>query len=91
MILADRARGQRRRRDREADGGAGAGAGLERQLAADQQRALPHAADAEAAVGLVEGEATAVVEDGQLDLLGAVIAFVMAVIAATVAGSRAAT
>ena len=43
-------------RDGEADGGAGAGAGLEGQLAVDQQGALAHAADAETAVGLVEGE-----------------------------------
>src|ERR1700761_503028 len=59
-------------RDGEADGGAGAGAGLEGELAVDQQGALSHAADAEAAVGLVEGEAAAVVEDGQLDLVGSV-------------------
>src|ERR1700761_709189 len=55
-------------RDGEADGGAGAGAGLEGQLAVDQEGALAHAADAEAAVGLVEGEATAVVEDVDLAL-----------------------
>ena len=53
--------------DGEADRGAGAGAGLDRQLAADQQGPLAHAGDAEAALGLVEGEAAAVVGDVELD------------------------
>ena len=44
-----------------------AGARLDRQLAADQQGALAHAGDPEAALGLVEGEAAAVVGDLQLD------------------------
>ena len=39
------------------------GPGLDRQLAADQQRALAHPGDAEAALGLLEGEAAAVVGD----------------------------
>ncbi len=37
------------------------GARLDRQLGADQQGALAHAGDAEAALGLVEGEAAAVI------------------------------
>ena len=45
-------------------------AGLDRQLAADQQGALAHAADAEAALGLLEGEAAAVVGDLELDPVG---------------------
>ena len=50
-----------------------AGPRLDRQLAADQQRPLAHAGDAEAALGLVEGEAAAVVGDLELDaaVLGA--------------------
>ena len=40
---------------------------LDRQLAADQQRPLAHAGDPEAALGLVEGEAAAVVGDLELD------------------------
>ncbi len=43
--------------------GAGAGPGLDRQPAADQEGALAHAADAEPALGVVEGEAAAVVGD----------------------------
>jgi hypothetical protein len=39
------------------------GAGLDRQVGADQEGALAHAADPEAALGLVEGEAAAVVGD----------------------------
>ena len=44
-----------------------AGAGLDRQLAADQEGALAHAGDAEAALGVLEGEAAAVVGDLELD------------------------
>ena len=40
---------------------------LDRQLGADQQRPLPHPGDSEAALGLLEGEAAAVVGDLQLD------------------------
>src|SRR4051794_1382098 len=53
--------------DAEADGGAAIGAGLDRQLGADQQGALAHASDAEAALGVVEGEAAAVVGDLESD------------------------
>ena len=44
-----------------------AGPRLDRQLGADQQRPLAHAGDPEAALGLVEGEAAAVVGDLELD------------------------
>ncbi len=54
--------------DDEADGRAGAGAGLQGQVSVDEEGALSHTAETEAAVGFVEGEAAAVVEDGQLDL-----------------------
>ncbi len=53
--------------DDEADGGAAAGSRLDRQLAADQQGALAHAGDPEAALGFVEGEAAAVVADLKRD------------------------
>ena len=51
----------------EVDRGACCRPRLDRQLAADQQRPLAHAGDAEAALGLVEGEAAAVVGDVELD------------------------
>src|SRR3954447_9256365 len=54
--------------DGKADGGAAAWAGLDRQLGADQEGALSHAADAEAALGLVEGEAAAIVADLEEDI-----------------------
>ena len=53
--------------EREADRGAAPRPRLDRQLAADQQRPLAHAGDPEPALGLVEGEAAAVVGDDQLD------------------------
>src|SRR3954447_5953827 len=64
-----RSRGRRRSgpswgrfsRDREANGGAMVGTRLDRELGTDQQGALAHAADPEAALGLVESEAAAVV------------------------------
>ncbi len=43
------------------------GSRLDRQLGADQQRPLAHAADPEPALGLLEGEAAAVVGDVELD------------------------
>ena len=43
------------------------GARLDRQLGAEQQRPLPHPGDPEPALGLLEGEAAAVVGDLELD------------------------